>query len=161
MKKKLLSGILAALLTAQLAAVLLSTVACTGGGGDTETHPTTDPVVTLPETEAPTEAPTETPTEEATEPEPETEPPTEPIHDPTTWGDLMAGTKGEMIPLSNIPLSTWNSIVFRVTAPYSDRLLLKLKSYPAVKSVLSDLFAAQDPLTLTNKTAPENTIGRV
>ena len=58
-----------------------------------------------------------------------TEPPTEPIHDPTTWGDLMAGTKGEMIPLSNIPLSTWNSIVFRVTAPYSDRLLLKLKSF--------------------------------
>ena len=58
-----------------------------------------------------------------------TEPPTEPIHDPTTWGDLMAGTKGEMIPLSNIPLSTWKSIVFRVTAPYSDRLLLKLKSF--------------------------------
>ena len=57
-----------------------------------------------------------------------TEPPVEP-EDPTTWGDLMAGTKGEMIPLSNIPLSTWNSIVFRVTAPYSDRLLLKLKSF--------------------------------
>ena len=55
--------------------------------------------------------------------------PTDPADDPTTWGDLMAGTKGELIPLSSIPVSTWNSIVFRLTSPGSGRLLLKLKSF--------------------------------
>ena len=77
MTKKLLCGILAALM-------LLSSVACTGGnstdtdtGSDTAvTLPATDPP-TEPPTDAPTEAPTESPTEPDTDPEPETEPPIE------------------------------------------------------------------------------------
>ena len=75
--KKILCLILSALM-------LLSVVACTAGGGSTETDTDTDTdadtVVTLPGTETPTETPTddgttEIPTEEATEPE--TEPPIE------------------------------------------------------------------------------------
>ena len=107
MKKKLLSGILAALLTAQLAAVLLSTVACTGGGGDTETHPTTDPVVTLPETEAPTEAPTEADTE------PETEPPIEievPAYEDIGLTDHMIGEDNRVIIHYDFSKYTYNQL---------------------------------------------------
>ena len=67
MKKKLLCGMLAALM-------LVSSAACTNDGktpNDTTEAPTQET------TAAPTETPTETPTEEATEPEPETEPPIE------------------------------------------------------------------------------------
>ena len=70
MKRKLLCGILAALM-------LLSSAACTGGGEEIPTDLTTDPTTTVNDTEAPTEMPTETPTEEVTEPEAETEPPIE------------------------------------------------------------------------------------
>lgn len=64
MKKKLLCGILAALM-------LTSAVACTGNGDVTETTDAgIDTVVTLPQTEAPTDAPTEAPTEAVTEPGP-------------------------------------------------------------------------------------------
>ena len=67
MKKKLLCGVLAALM-------LLSSAACTNGG-NTPTDTTADTIADT--TAAPTEAPTATPSEEATEPEPETEPPIE------------------------------------------------------------------------------------
>ncbi len=93
MKKKLLCGILAAIL-------LLSAMACTGGGSDTETDTDTpDTTVTLPDSEAPTAEPTDTPTEEATEPEtdpePETEPPIEievPAYEDIGLADKLAGT---------------------------------------------------------------------
>ena len=68
MKKKLLCGMLAALM-------LVSSAACTNNGGETPTDTTEAP--TQETTAAPTETPTETPTEEATDPEIETEPPIE------------------------------------------------------------------------------------
>ena len=93
MKKKLLCGILAALM-------LTSAVACTGNGDVTETTDAgIDTVVTLPQTEAPTDAPTEAPTEAVTEPEtdpaPETEPPIEieiPAYEDIGLTDLLTGT---------------------------------------------------------------------
>ena len=80
--KKILCLILSALM-------LLSVVACTAGGGSTETDTDTDTAVTLPGTEAPTEAPTEEITE------PETEPPIEievPAYEDIGLTRLMAGT---------------------------------------------------------------------
>ena len=89
MKKKLLCGVLAALM-------LLSSVACTAGGGetptDTGTPSTTAPVVS--DSEPVTELPTEPTTEEVTEPEPETEPPIElevPAYEDIGLSDLFAG----------------------------------------------------------------------
>ena len=96
MKKKLLCGILAALM-------LLSAVACTSGGGNTETDTNPSTTATLPETETPTEQNTqgapETTTEEVTEPEPETEPPIEievPSYEDIGLTELMAGTDNRL-----------------------------------------------------------------
>jgi hypothetical protein len=96
MKKKLLCGILAALM-------LLSAVACTSGGGNTETDTNPITTATLPETETPTEQNTqgapEMTTEEVTEPEPETEPPIEievPSYENIGLTELMAGTDNRL-----------------------------------------------------------------
>ena len=91
MMKKLLCGILAALM-------LLSAVACTGGDG-TDTDTGKDTTVAPPESEAPTEKPTEAPTEGTaepeTDPEPETEPPIEievPAYEDIGLTSFIAGT---------------------------------------------------------------------
>ena len=58
-----------------------------------------------------------------------TEPPTDPALDPATWGDQMAGTKGDLAPSANIPDALWDSTVFWVDTYYAQRMLLKLKSF--------------------------------
>ena len=70
MKKKLLCGVLAALM-------LLSSFACTKGGDETPTDTTDIATTEAPVIELPTDTTVEETTEEVTEPEPETEPPIE------------------------------------------------------------------------------------
>jgi hypothetical protein len=53
----------------------------------------------------------------------------EPEKDPSTYGDLMAGTKGSLATPTGIPPAVYMSTVFHVTADSADRLLLKLKSF--------------------------------
>ena len=84
MKKKLLCGMLAALM-------LLSSAACNPSGPEAPTDTEAATTVTTPDTEAPTEPPTE----EATEPEPETEPPIEievPAYEDIGLTSLLAGS---------------------------------------------------------------------
>ncbi len=57
-----------------------------------------------------------------------TEPPVEP-EDPTTWGDLMAGTNGRFTLSPSIPPALLSSTVFKLQNEIPDRVLLKLKSF--------------------------------
>ncbi len=57
-----------------------------------------------------------------------TEPPVEPS-DPTTWGDILAGTNGQFKLSPSIPPSLLNNTVFRIHSTREDRHLLKLKSF--------------------------------
>ena len=136
MKKKLLCGILAALM-------LTSAVACTGNGDVTETTDAgIDTVVTLPQTEAPTDAPTEAPTEAVTEPEtdpaPETEPPIEievPAYEDIGLTNLMAGTDDRV----------------SLTYNFADQSYSQLKSDNAlVFTSNKDYVVTGDGLTLTD-----------
>ncbi len=80
-------------------------------GGDPDTPPDTDPDTTPGTGDG-------------------TAPPVEPDDDPNTWGDLLAGSNGELHPSSSVPPALLGNTVFTVVSSVENpRMMLKVKSF--------------------------------
>ena len=160
-KKKLLCGMLAALM-------LLSSAACNPSGPEAPTDTEAVTTVATPDTEAPTDAPTEPPTEEATEPEPETEPPIEievPAYEDIGLTSLLAGSDARLkldYSFANYTYSALkadNKLVFTSNKEYTvdkDGLTLDASGWNSVgfAHTLTESYTAK--ASLTNRGAENN-----